>query len=442
MATETIKPGFPNVTKIAYEGPNSTDPLSFRWYNPEEMVEGKSMEDHFRFAVAYWHAFRGTGADPFGAPTIVRDWDANDGSVENACKRVRIAFEFMEKLGVKYYCFHDRDVSPEGASVSESNANLDQVTDVLEQEQQRTGIKLLWGTANLFSHPRYAHGAATSCVADVYAHAAAQVKKAMEVTQRLGGENYVFWGGREGYQSLLNTDLKREIDNLGRFLSMAVDYADKTGFGGTFLIEPKPKEPTKHQYDSDAAACINFLRQYGLTERFKLNIETNHATLAGHSMMHELDYAGAQGMLGSVDANTGDTLLGWDTDQFMTDVYETTKIMLMILKYGGFSTGGLNFDAKLRRESTSPEDLFYAHIGSMDAFAKGLKVAAAIRADGGLQDALNLRYESWNSDLGKSIESGQQDFESLSSYAAANPCETVASGRQEYIENYINRIIC
>ena len=307
--------------------------------------------------------------------------------------------------------------------------------------RDRTGIKLLWGTANLFSHPRYAHGAATSCNADVFAHSAAQVKKAMEVTQRLGGENYVFWGGREGYQSLWNTDMKREIDNLGRFLTMAVEYADKIGFQGTFLIEPKPKEPTKHQYDSDAAACINFLRQYGLTERFKLNIETNHATLAGHSMMHELEYAGAQNMLGSIDANTGDTLLGWDTDQFMTDIYETTKIMLTLLKHGGFTTGGLNFDAKLRRESTAAEDLFHAHIGSMDAFAKGLKVAAAIRADGGLSNFIGERYQSWSSGLGQEIESGKHDFESLSSHADANPVEGADSGRQEYIENYINRFI-
>ena len=442
MTTNSITSGFPSVSKINYEGPDSTSPLAFRWYNPEEQVEGKSMADHLRFAIAYWHAFRGTGADPFGAPTINRAWDTNDETVENACNRVRVAFEFMEKLGVGFYCFHDRDIAPEKATVSETNEVLDQVADVLEEEQQRTGIKLLWGTANLFSHPRYAQGAATSCNSDVFAHAAAQVKKAMEITQRLGGENYVFWGGREGYQSLLCTDLKREIDNLGRFLSMAVDYADKIGFQGTFLIEPKPKEPTKHQYDSDAAACINFLRQYGLTERFKLNIETNHATLAGHSMMHELEYAGAQGMLGSIDANTGDTLLGWDTDQFMTDIYETTKIMLTLLKYGGFTTGGLNFDAKLRRESTSPDDLFHAHIGSMDAFAKGLKIAAAIRADGGLHEFIADRYKSWDSEFGNAIIAGSHDFESLSSHADANPCECIESGRQEYIENYVNRFVC
>ena len=441
MTTETMKAGFPQISKIAYEGPESTNPLAFRWYDPDEMVEGKRMEDHMRFAIAYWHTFRGTGADPFGAPTINRHWDANDNTVENACIRARVAFEFMEKLGVRYYCFHDRDVAPEGATVSQSNDIMDQVADVLEQEQQRTGIKLLWGTANLFSHPRYAHGAATSCNADVFAHGAAQVKKAMEVTKRLGGENYVFWGGREGYQSLWNTNMKREMDNLGRFLTMAVQYADKIGFEGTFLIEPKPKEPTKHQYDSDAAACINFLRQYGLTERFKLNIETNHATLAGHSMMHELEYAGAQNMLGSIDANTGDTLLGWDTDQFMTDIYETTKIMLTLLKHGGFTTGGLNFDAKLRRESTAAEDLFHAHIGSMDAFAKGLKVAAAIRADGGLANFIDERYQSWSSGLGHEIESGKHDFESLSSHADANPVAGADSGRQEYIENYINRFI-
>ncbi|MFM7846798.1 MAG: xylose isomerase, partial [Planctomycetota bacterium] len=375
---------FPNISTIQYEGPTSKNPLAFRWYNPDEVIEGKTMRDHLRFSVVYWHTFRGTGSDPFGAGTMLRPWDDGSESVENAIRRARVAFEFMEKLQAPFYAFHDRDVAPEGATLAESNRNFDAVAKVLQEEQARTGIKLLWGTANLFSNPRYMHGAATSCNADVFAYAGAQVKKCLEVTKMLGGENYVFWGGREGYQCLYNTDMKRELDHLGAFFHLAVDYAKQIGFDGTFLIEPKPKEPTKHQYDSDAAACINFLRAYNLTERFKLNIETNHATLAGHTMMHELDYAGMQGMLGSIDANTGDLLLGWDTDQFPTNFYLTAEVMLILLKYGGLGRGGVNFDAKVRRESFEPIDLFHAHIGGMDAFARGLKIAAAIRADGEL----------------------------------------------------------
>lgn len=435
-------PAFPEVSKIKYEGPDSTNPLAFRWYNEDEIVEGKSMKDHMRFSVVYWHTFRGDGTDPFGMPTIERAWDDGTDSVENAQNRVRVAFEFMEKLGAPFYAFHDRDVAPEGASLAESHANLDAVVDVLEEEQQRTGIKLLWGTANMFSNPRFMHGAATSCNADVFAYAAAQVKKAMEVTKRLGGENYVFWGGREGYMNLYNTDMKREMDHLGQFLNMAVDFSKTIDFDGTFLIEPKPKEPTKHQYDSDAAACINFLRAYGLMDRFKLNIETNHATLAGHSMMHELDYAGSQGCLGSIDANTGDLLLGWDTDQFPTDIYLTTRCMLAILKHGGLGAGGVNFDAKLRRESTDPIDLFHAHIGGMDSFARGLKIAAAIRADGGLQNFVDERYSSWNTGIGSDIEAGKHDFESLSKHMLEKgEVDPNTSGRQEYLENYINRFV-
>ena len=346
----TTTNAFPEINKIQYEGPGSDNPLAFRWYNPDEIVEGKTMKEHLRFTVCYWHTFRGTGADPFGSGTMVRPWDDGSNSVENACNRARVAFEFFEKLNVPYYAFHDRDVAPEGDSLRESNANFDAVADVLEAEQNRSGVKLLWGTANMFSHPRFMHGAATTCNLDVYTYAAAQVKKAMEVTHRLGGENYVFWGGREGYQSIYNTDMKRELDHLGQFFHMAVDYAKEIGFTGQFLIEPKPKEPTKHQYDSDAAACLNFLRAYDLMDHFKLNIETNHATLAGHSMMHELEYAGMQGALGSIDANTGDLLLGWDTDQFPTDYYLTTQTMLVLLKYG-LAPGGVNFDAKVRRES-------------------------------------------------------------------------------------------
>lgn len=431
---------FPDVQKIKYEGPTSKNPLAFRHYNECELVEGKAMKDHFRFSVAYWHTMRGTGGDPFGPGTMIRPWEGKVDNVENACNRARVGFEFMEKLGVPFYCFHDRDVAPEGANLTETNKNLDAVVKVLKEEQDRTGIKLLWGTANLFSNPRYVHGAATSPNAESFAFAAAQVKKALEVTKELGGTGYTFWGGREGYQCLWNTDMKREVDHLAKFMHMAVDYAKKIGFTGQFYFEPKPKEPTKHQYDFDSAACINFLRACGLGDKVKMNIETNHATLAGHSVEHELDYAGSQGFLGSIDANAGDLLLGWDTDQFPTDVYLTTKIMLILMKYGGFTTGGLNFDAKVRRESFEPVDLFHAHIGGMDAFAKGLKVAAAIRADGELAKMLKDRYASWDSGLGSEIESDMHNFETLEKYMLLKGDVTPnTSGRQELIENVMNR---
>jgi len=432
---------FPEVDKIRYEGPQSDNPLAFRWYNPDEVVEGKTMKEHLRFTVCYWHTFRGTGSDPFGGGTMLRPWDDGSDSVQNACHRARVAFEFFEKLDVPFYAFHDRDVAPEGDSLSQTNANLDAVAQVLEEEQERTGVNLLWGTANMFSHPRFMHGAATTCNVESYAYAAAQVKKALEVTHQLGGANYVFWGGREGYQTLYNTDMKRELDHLARFFHMAVDYAKEIGFTGQFLIEPKPKEPTKHQYDSDVAACLNFLRAYDLMDHFKLNVETNHATLAGHTMMHELEYAGMQGALGSIDANTGDLLLGWDTDQFPTDYYLTTQTMLVLLKYG-LAPGGVNFDAKLRRESFEPIDLFYAHIGGMDAFARGLKIAAAIRRDQAIESIVSQRYSSWDSELGKRIESGSTNFAELEALmlekgeAAGNQ-----SGRQELLENIVNRYL-
>ncbi|MGE0608352.1 MAG: xylose isomerase [Pirellulales bacterium] len=430
---------FPDVAKIAFEGPKSKNPLAFRHYNADEVIEGKPMKDHLRFGVAYWHTFRGTGSDPFGPGTMHRPWEGASDNVENAVNRAHVAFEFMEKLGAPFYCFHDRDVAPEGKTLAESHKNLDAVVKALNEEQQRTGIKLLWGTANLFSNPRYMHGAATSCNADAFAYAAAQVKKAMEVTLELGGENYVFWGGREGYMNLLNTDMKRELDHLARFMHMAVEHAKKIGFKGQFLFEPKPKEPTKHQYDYDAAACINFLRANGLEKHIKLNIETNHATLAGHTMQHELEYAGSQGFLGSIDANTGDLLLGWDTDQFPTDIYLTTQCMLSILKWGGLAPGGVNFDAKVRRESFEPVDLFYAHIGGMDAFAHGLKIAAAIRADGKLDRLLKERYSSWDSGLGAEIEAGKHGFESLEkAMLAQGEITPNKSGRQEMLENLIN----
>jgi xylose isomerase len=433
---------FPQVKKIVYEGPDSKNPLAFRYYNEDELVEGISMKDHLRFSVAYWHTMRGTGSDPFGPGTMLRPWEAAVDSVDNAVNRVDVAFEFIEKLGAPFFCFHDRDIAPEGATLTESNRNLDKVVKAIKRAMKRTGVRLLWGTANLFSNPRYMHGASTSPNADAFAFAAAQVKKALEVTKELNGDGYVFWGGREGYQSFWNTDMKRELDHMARFFHMAVDYAKKIGFTGQFYIEPKPKEPTKHQYDFDAAACINFLRAYDLSDHFKLNIETNHATLAGHNVEHELDYAGHQGFLGSVDANTGDLLLGWDTDQFPTDLYMTTKIMLLFLKYGGVAPGGVNFDAKVRRESFEPIDLFYAHIGGMDCFAKGLKVAAAMRAEGELYRMLKDRYSSWDTGLGAEIEAGKHDFASLEKYmlrkreAAPNK-----SGRQELFENVVNRYI-
>ncbi len=432
----------PEVQHVQYEGPSSKNPLAFRWYDPDEIVEGKAMKDHLRFSIVYWHTMRGAGADPFGPGTAIRPWDDGSNSLDNALRRVEVAFEIFEKLQAPFYAFHDRDVAPEGASLAESHKNFDRVAKSLLEHQQKTGVGLLWGTANLFSNPRFMHGAATSCNVDVFAYAAAQVKKCLEVTKALGGQNYVFWGGREGYQCLYNTDMKRELDHLARFFHLAIDYAREIGFTGTFLIEPKPKEPTKHQYDSDAAACLNFLRAYDLLPHFKLNLETNHATLAGHTMMHELDYAGHQGALGSIDANTGDLLLGWDTDQFPTDYYLTAQCMLAILKHGGLKTGGVNFDAKVRRESFEPIDLFYAHVGGMDAFARGLKIAAAIRADGVLDKFVRERYASWDDSLGQRIENDQETLASLERYVLdKGEVTSNVSGRQEYLENLINRYV-
>ena len=437
-----MKTAFPQVNQIAYEGASSKNPLAFKHYNPDEIVEGKTMRDHLRFAVVYWHTFRGTGSDPFGAGTMQRPWDDGSNSISNAQNRARVAFEFIFKLGAPYYCFHDRDVAPEGKNLAETNKNLDAVAKVLKEEQKRSGVKLLWGTANLFSNPRFVHGASTSCNADVFAFAAAQVKKALEVTHELGGEGYTFWGGREGYMTLLNTDMKREQEHLAKFLHLAVAYKKQLGFKGQFYIEPKPKEPTKHQYDSDAAACLNFLREFDLLNDFKLNLETNHATLAGHTMQHDLEVAGSAGALGSIDANTGDELLGWDTDQFPTSIYLTTYTMLTVLKYGGFQTGGVNFDAKVRRESFEPIDLFYAHIGGMDTFARGLKIAAAIRKDGRLAEFVKNRYASWDSGIGAKIEAGKASFKDLETYMLKKgDAETNVSGRQEFLENLINEFI-
>jgi len=433
---------FPEVPKIRYGGPESRNPLEFKWYNPDEEVGGKPMRDHLRFSVVYWHTFVNPLADPFGVGTAIRPWDDGGPTVENAQRRARAAFEFFEKLGAPFYAFHDRDVAPEGKTLKETNANLDAVVKVLKEEQERTGVRLLWGTANLFSNPRYVHGAATSPNFDAFAFAAAQVKKMLEVTHELGGQGYTFWGGREGYSTLLNTDIKRELDHLGRFLQMAVDYKKQIGFEGQFYIEPKPMEPTKHQYDSDAESCLNFLRTYELLPHFKLNLETNHATLAGHEMVHEMRMAAAAGALGSIDANTGDPLLGWDTDQFPTSVYLTAACMLEVLEMGGWTTGGVNFDAKVRRESFEPIDLFHAHIGGMDAFARGLKIAQRIREDGRLAAFLRERYQSWEGDLARKVANGQASLADMEAYIL--PKGEIApntSGRQEMLENWINEFI-
>ena len=432
---------FPAIPKISYEGPHSKNPLAFKHYNADELVEGRSMRDHLRFSVVYWHTMCGNGTDMFGWGTAQRPWEAGLSGIDLAKARVPVFFEICEKLGAPYYAFHDRDVAPHGKNLKQSNQYLDTITKLLKAQQKKTGVKLLWGTAQLFAHPRYAHGAATSCSADVFAYAAAQVKKALEVTHELGGEGYTFWGGREGYSTLWNTNMKRELEHLAKFLHLAVAYAKEIGFKGQFYIEPKPKEPTKHQYDSDAAACLNFLREYDLIDHLKLNLETNHATLAGHSMQHEMEVAGAAGALGSIDANTGDLMLGWDTDQFPTDIYLTTQCMLSLLKYGGFTTGGVNFDAKVRRESFEPIDLFHAHIGGMDAFARGLKIAAAIRADGRLADFVQNRYRSWDAGIGKDIEKGKTSFKQLEAYALKQGEPELESGRQEYLENLINEFI-
>lgn len=424
---------FPEIPKIKYEGPKSRNPLSYKWYNADEEILGKKMKDWLRFSVAFWHTFRGTGADPFGAPTKQWPWEDGTNSVAMAKRRMRANFEFIEKLGVDRWCFHDRDIAPDGQTLAESNANLDEVVE-LAKELQGSMIKPLWGTAQLFMHPRYMHGAATSSEVGVYAYAAAQVKKAMEVTHYLGGENFVFWGGREGYQTLLNTDMQRELDHLARFLQAAVEHKKKIGFNGTLLIEPKPQEPTKHQYDWDAATAFAFLQKYGLIGEFKLNIECNHATLSGHSCYHELETARINGLLGNIDANTGDPQIGWDTDQFLTDISEATLVMLSVIKNDGLAPGGFNFDAKLRRESTDVEDIFLAHISGMDTLARGLRNAAKLIEDGSLDELIRKRYQSFDSEIGAQIEAGKADFVTLEKKVMEWGEPSVASGKQELAE--------
>jgi xylose isomerase len=432
---------FPQIPRIAYEGPLSANPLAFRHYNPEEIVGKKTLAEHLRFSIAYWHSFRGVGADPFGPGTIVRPWESGKDPLAVALARLEAGFEFFGKIRAPFWCFHDRDIAPEGATLALSHQNLDRVVAHAKALQKSTGVKLLWGTANLFSHPRYMCGASTNPDAHVFAYAAAQVKKALEVTQELGGENYVFWGGREGYETLLNTDLKREQAHLAAFLHMAVDYAKAIGFKGQFLIEPKPKEPTKHQYDFDVASGVAFLRTHGLERHFKFNIETNHATLAGHSFQHEIETAAAHGMLGSIDANTGDLLLGWDTDQFNTDVKELTLAMMSILRAGGLGSGGFNFDAKLRRPSVDLEDLFYAHIGGFDTYALAFKLARRIIADGAFTDFVAKRYASYDSGFGADIENRKVGFKELEKLAHKLGEPQPKSGRQEYLENLLNTFL-
>jgi len=435
------EPFFPDVQPVRFEGPESTSPLAFRSYDRDRIVAGRRMEDHLRFAACYWHTFCWPGDDVFGAGTFDRPWHADGGeAVAQAESKLAVAFEFFEKLGVPFFCFHDRDLAPEGASHAESCSILDRLADQAQAEMERTGVQLLWGTANLFGHPRYAAGAATNPDPDVFAFAAAQVKHVLEVTHRLGGENYVMWGGREGYETLLNTDLRRESDQLGRFLQLVVEHKHKIGFQGTLLIEPKPHEPTKHQYDHDSATVCGFLRKYGLEGEIKLNIEVNHATLAGHSFQHEIATAIANDALGSVDANRGDPQNGWDTDQFPNDVAEMGLALYEILRAGGLTTGGFNFDAKLRRQSLDPVDLFHAHVGGMDTLADALVFAAELLESSGLGQLVDERYAGWNKGLGREILDGKCTLEELEARVCDQGLDPKpVSGQQERLENRVRQ---
>ncbi|MEW6980158.1 MAG: xylose isomerase [Bacillota bacterium] len=428
------------VGKIQYEGKQSKNPLAFKYYDPNEMIGGKTMKDHLRFSVAYWHTLTADGTDMFGTGTMQRAWDSYSG-MDLAKVRLEVAFQLFDLLEVPYFSFHDRDIAPEGDTLQETNQQLDIILERMKDYMQQSGVKLLWNTANMFKHPRFVHGAATSCHADVFAYAAAQVKKGIETAKELGAENYVFWGGREGYDTLLNTDMKRELDHMATFLHMAVDYAKEIGYTGQFLIEPKPKEPTTHQYDSDAATSIAFLKQYGLDSHFKLNIEANHATLAGHTFEHELRVARIHGLLGSVDANQGNSLLGWDTDEFPTDLYATTLAMYEILQNGGLGTGGLNFDAKVRRASFELEDILYAHIAGMDAFAKGLRVAHRLIEDRVFEDVIKHRYRSFSEGIGRDISEGKANFHTLEEYALTHPFIRNESGREEQLKARLNQYL-
>ncbi len=430
---------FKDIAPVTYAGPDSTDPMAFHHYNPDEMLGGKALKDHLRFAIAYWHSFAWEGGDPFGGQTFERPWYPQD-DMGRAKQKADTAFEMFRILGVPYFCFHDADVRPEGGSFAENTSRLDEMTDYFAGKMETTGTKLLWGTANMFSHRRYMSGASTNPDPDVFAFAAATVKSCMDATQKLGGENYVLWGGREGYETLINTDMVRELDHMGRFLNMVVDYKHKIGFKGTILVEPKPQEPSKHQYDYDAATCFGFLQKYGLENEVKLNLEQGHAILAGHSFEHEIATAAALGVLGSIDMNRNDYQSGWDTDQFPNNVPEVALAYYHILKAGGFDTGGTNFDAKLRRQSLDAEDLIASHIGGMDVCARGLKAAHAMLADGGLEDALKDRYAGWDTPAAKAML--DSDLGSIAARVAKdNINPTPRSGRQEILENYINRFV-
>jgi len=432
---------FPGIGSIPYEGAGSDNPLAFKFYQRDRRLGDRTMQEHLRFAVCYWHTFCAKGADPFGVDTQVFPWDEPADIMAAARARMDAAFECFSKLGVPYYCFHDRDMAPEGDSVAESEARLAAMVDLARERQRETGVKLLWGTANLFGHPRFMNGAATNPDFAVVTHAAAQVKAALDATVALGGENYVFWGGREGYASLLNTDTRREIDHLARFLETARDYGRSIGFKGTFLVEPKPMEPTKHQYDFDAQTVIGFLRHYGLAGDFKVNVEANHATLAGHSFAHELRMCTDAGLLGSIDANRGDPQNGWDTDQFATDLYDAVHAMLLVLEDGGFASGGLNFDARVRRESTDLEDIFIAHIGAMDTFARALDIAWRLHEDGALRTRREQRYGSFDGGEGARFERGELDLAALRDMAAGGGEPARTSGKQEWYENVINQYL-
>lgn len=432
---------FKGIGQIRYEGRQSDNPLAFKWYDENKIVAGKPLKEHVRFAVCYWHTFCNTGNDPFGPGTKIFEWNKSADAIQRAKDKADAAFEFITKLGVPYYCFHDIDLVDEGDSISEYENRLQSIIDYAKQKQSASGVKLLWGTANVFSNPRYMNGASTNPDFDVVAYAGTQIKNAMDATIKLGGENYVFWGGREGYMTLLNTNMKREVEHLAQFLTIARDYARKQGFKGTFFIEPKPCEPTKHQYDYDAATVIGFLRHYGLDKDFKLNIEVNHATLAGHTFQHELQVAADANMLGSIDANRGDYQNGWDTDQFPVNLNELIESMLIILEAGGFGGGGVNFDAKTRRNSTDLEDIFHAHIGGMDAFARALIIADDMLQKSPYKKFRQQRYASFNSGKGKEFEDGKLTLEDLRTFAIANGEPKQISGRQEWLENIINQYI-
>ena len=432
---------FPEITKIAYEGPKSRNPLAFRWYNPDEVIAGKPMREHLRFALAWWHTLCGAGTDMFGGDTADKSF-GTDGGMDLAMRKVDAAFELMEKLSIDFFCFHDYDLVEEADNLAETNRRLDVVSDYMLKKMQETGKKCLWGTQKLFGNKRYMHGAGTNPNADVFAYAAAQAKKNIEISVKLGASGIVFWGGREGYETLLNTDMGLELDNMARFLHLCVDYARSLGFQGDFYIEPKPKEPTKHQYDFDAANAIAFLRKYGLDKDIKMNIEANHATLAGHTFQHELRYSAVNGAFGSIDANQGDLLLGWDTDQFPTDVYNATYCMYEVIKAGGFTNGGLNFDAKTRRGSFTHEDIVLAFIAGMDTFALGLRKALQLIEDGRIEEFVAKRYASWNDGIGKRIVDGQATMAELEEYAMKmGDVTTNLSGRQEYLESVVNDVL-